>query len=154
MSRSFQRISIDQAIKDGLTEEQYLSIILPSRATINSAGYDFCLIEDVLIGPKQAVKVPTGIRAYMLDDEVLMLHIRSSLGFKRNVRLGNCTGVVDCDYYYASNEGHIWIALYNDSDVAVELHRGDKVMQGIFTKFLTTGDVVGDIRTGGFGSTD
>lgn len=152
--RAFQRISSIQAERDGLTEQEFESITIPTRATINSAGYDFRTLRDVTIPPGKAVKVPTGIRAYMLDDEVLSMHIRSSLGFKRNVRLSNSTGIVDSDYFYAENEGHIWVALYNDGDEDVFIAAGDKVAQGVFSKFLTTGDVVGEMRTGGFGSTD
>jgi dUTP pyrophosphatase len=92
MSRGFARISIVQASKDGLGTEELAHLELPTRATMTSAGYDLKSLIEVVIEPGKTVKVPTGLRAFMLDDEVLLVHIRSSLGFKYNVRLANATG--------------------------------------------------------------
>lgn len=152
--RNFQRIGREQSIIDGLTQEEYESVVLPVRSTINSAGYDFRTLRDLVIPAGTSIKVPTGVRAYMLDDEVLQLFIRSSLGFKNNIRLSNCTGIVDSDYYYAANQGHIWVGLYNDGDEDFLIKAGDRIVQGIFVKFLTVGDIVDVPRVGGFGSTD
>lgn len=154
MSRGFAKISVVQASKDKLGPEEIAAIEIPTRATINSAGYDLKSIIDLVIPPHSAAKVPTGLRAYMLDDEVLLLHIRSSLGFKYNVRLSNATGVVDSDYYYADNEGHIWLGVYNDGESDFVIKRGDRIAQGIFMKYLTANDVVHNVRTGGLGSTN
>ena len=44
---------------------------LPTRKTKGSAGYDFCSYEAVTINPNQTIMIKTGIKAYMLDDEVL-----------------------------------------------------------------------------------
>ena len=153
MSRGFDRISLKQAEKDGLTGVEFSAIELPTRATINSAGYDIKSVRHLTVQPHSAVKVPTGLRSFMLDDEVLLLHIRSSLGFKYNVRLSNATGVVDSDYYFADNEGHIWLGVYNDSEVPFEIKIGDRLAQGIFMKYLTANDVVHNVRVGGLGST-
>jgi dUTP pyrophosphatase len=89
----------------------------------------------------------------MEGDEVLLVHIRSSVGFKHNVRLSNATGVIDADYYHADNEGHIWIGLYNDGDSDFVINCGDRIAQGIFMKYLTIGDEVEEKRIGGIGST-
>lgn len=154
MSRGFARISRQQGDKDGLSMEEYDSIVLPSRATINSAGYDIRSIRDAVVMPGESVKMPTGVRAFMLDDEVLLIHIRSSLGIKNLIRLSNATGVVDSDYYYADNEGHIWMGIYNDSDKPFVIKKGDRLAQGIFMKYLVGNDVVNTVRTGGLGSTE
>ena len=107
--RKFEKISLKEFIKDTkLTENEYNNIIMPTRATQNSAGYDFYLLEDLVLKPGEIKKVPTGIKAEMNNDEVLMIYIRSSLGFKYNLRLCNGTGIIDSDYYNnVDNEGHI-----------------------------------------------
>lgn len=153
MSRGFTRISNDQGIADGLLVSEFSAIEIPTRATICSAGYDLKSVRNIIVPAGKAVRVPTGLRAFMLDDEVLLVHIRSSLGFKYNIRLSNATGVIDSDYYYAANEGHIWLGIMNDSDKDFEIKCGDRIAQGIFMKYLTAGDVVNNVRTGGLGST-
>lgn len=48
----------------------------------------------------------------MNEDEVLFLIVRSSMGFKYNVRLCNQVGIIDKDYYNnIDNEGHIFIKI-------------------------------------------
>lgn len=97
----------------------------------------------------------TGIKAYMLEDEVLMLHNRSG-NPKKGLVLANGVGVVDSDYYENSgNDGDIMFAFYNLFPFAVHVHAGDKLGQGVFQKFLKSdSDKADGIRTGGFGSTD
>ncbi len=127
---------------------------LPKRATIKSAGYDLKICEDVEINPGEVVLVQTGIRAYMQDDEVLKIYIRSSVGFKRKICLANNVGIIDADYYDASNEGHIMIPLYNFGNEIQCFKSGDRIAQAIFEKFLLTcDDYTLETRSGGFGST-
>lgn len=154
MSRGFTKISEAQAIKDGVGIAAIETIQIPTRATICSAGYDLRSLISVVVPAGKAVKIPTGLRAYMLDDEVLLVHIRSSLGFKHNIRLSNATGVIDSDYYFADNEGHIWLGVMNDGDTDFVIAAGDRIAQGIFMKYLTANDVVNTVRVGGLGSTE
>ena len=130
---------------------------LPSRQTLKSAGYDFYLPADAEIPAHGQKMVPTGVKAYMQDNEYLGIHIRSSMAIKRHLRLLNNEGIVDADYYNnPDNEGHIMLALANDSDEAVILKKGERVAQGIFyTYLLADGDSKSAKaeRSGGFGST-
>ncbi len=155
--RKFEKISLNQFIKDtNLTKKEYNEIILPQRATKNSAGYDFHILEDLTLKPNEIKKIPTGIKAKMNDDEVLMLHIRSSLGFKYNLRLCNQTGIIDSDYYNnENNEGHIFIAVQNEGNKTINMKANDRFAQGIFIKYLTTDNEIEikENRTGGIGST-
>jgi dUTP pyrophosphatase len=152
--RCFKKISLKQYIKDGGTEEEYNSIVLPIRATKFSSGYDICTPRRIIISKGESVKVPTGIRVFMENDEVFMMHIRSSIGSKFGVRVSNCTGVVDSDYIAADNQGHIWMFLHNDSEHFFEIQAGSKICQGVFHKYLITDDDTADaVRTGGVGST-
>ena len=131
------------------------NINIPVRKTARSAGYDIEAAEDVTIVPGDMVKIATGLKAYMQDDEYLGIHIRSSLGINRQLMLANCQGVIDADYYNnPDNEGHIIIAIRNMGEEPMTINKGDRIAQGIFYRYLTTDDDMaeGD-RTGGFGST-
>ena len=156
--RKFEKISLKQFIKDtGLTEKEYNEITLPHRATPQSAGYDFHILEDLTLKPGEIKKVPTAIKASMNSDEVLMIYIRSSLGFKYNMRMCNQTGIIDSDYYNnEDNEGHIFIAIQNEGQETVNLKANERFAQGIFIKYLTADDEeeITSTRTGGIGSTN
>ena len=133
------------------------SIILPKRATSGSAGYDFYSPIDITLKPGQTIKIPTGIRAKMNEDWVLMLFPRSGLGFKFRLQLNNTVGIIDSDYYYSDNEGHIFAKITNDSNEnkTVEIKSGTGFIQGLFVPFgITEDDDTDRIRNGGFGSTD
>lgn len=136
--------------------EVYDSIKLPKRATSGSAGYDFYAPVAITLEPGKTVKVPTGIRAKMEDNWVLKLYPRSGLGFKYRLQLNNTVGIIDSDYYYSDNEGHIFAKITNDSNEGktVEISEGTGFMQGIFIEYgITLDDDVTDVRNGGFGST-
>jgi dUTP pyrophosphatase len=138
-------------------KEMYDKLQLPKRATAGSAGYDFCTPFDIHLEPGQSIKVPTGIRAKMDEDWVLMIFPRSGLGFKFRLQLNNTVGIIDSDYYYSDNEGHIFIKTTNDSNEGktVDIKAGAGFAQGLFVPYgITEDDEVSDIRNGGFGSTD
>ena len=130
---------------------------MPERKTQKSAGYDFCLPEDVVLEPGKLQLVPTGVKAYMQDDEYLGMHIRSSMAVKKRIMLVNNVGIIDADYYNnEDNEGHIMLALLNMSSEPVALPKGERVAQGIFYNYLVAdGDDAAEkvVRGGGFGST-
>lgn len=132
-------------------------IHLPERKTGASTGYDFAAAEEVVIAPGAGALIPTGVKAYMQPDEVLLVYIRSSAALKKHLMLMNSVGVIDADYYgNAENEGHIYIPLYNYGKEPVRIAAGERIAQGIFTHYLTVdGDTAGSggVRAGGFGST-
>lgn len=135
----------------------YESYELPLRKTRHSAGYDFVAPCNILVpahGHSEAIM--TGVKAYMQDDEVLKLYIRSSLAYKYGLILVNCVGVIDADFAdNPDNEGNIGFKLYNTSDVPVLITKGERVMQGVFVKYLVADNCNSDdIRKGGIGSTN
>ena len=138
MERCFEKISYEQFKNDiGDDKELYDSYLLPKRETKGSAGYDFIALNDFEIKPAEIKKIPTGVKAKFLDDEVLMLVVRSGMGFKYNVRMCNQVGIIDSDYYNnRGNEGHIWIALQNEGSNVYSVKKGDGICQGIFMKYL------------------
>ena len=145
-----------KVVKDECRKHPKVEIKLPKRGTKNSAGYDICTPVDILI-PAHGFSelVQTDIKAYMGEDEVLKIYPRSSIGFKKKLMLVNTTGIIDSDYYEnPDNDGNIGFAFYNMSDVDVLIKAGERVLQGIFTKYLITEDDNADeVRTGGTGST-
>lgn len=163
--RGFEKISFEQYYKDSvyyidrsreLAAEEYVDIKLPTRATSKSAGYDFCSPFSFSLEPNQTIKIPTGIKAFMQNEEVLNIHIRSSIGFKYDVVLSNSTGIIDADYYgNENNEGHIWIKLINHGDKILEIDKGDAIAQGIFISYLKIDNdqPLKVERVGGIGST-
>ena len=136
------------------------NINLPKRSTKYAAGYDVEAAEDTVIPAfKPGVKptlVPTGLKAYMQDDEMLCLYNRSSNPKKKGLVLANSVGIVDKDYYGNSdNDGHIMYAFWNFKDEDIKVEKGERIGQAIFQKYLVTdNDVAEGKRTGGFGSTD
>lgn len=156
MERYFEKISFEQFKKDIKDDELlYNNYELPRRKTKYSAGYDFIAIEDFEINPGEIKKIPTGYKANMLGDEMLMIFVRSSMGFKYNVRMCNQVGIIDKDYYNnLDNEGHMFVKLQNEGDKVFSVKKGEAYAQGIFTKFLTCGEDVDMVRTGGIGSTN
>ena len=129
--------------------------MLPERKTKHSAGYDFFAIEDFEIKPGEIKKIATGYKANFLKDEMLMLFVRSSMGFKYNIRMCNQVGIVESDYYNnIDNEGHLFIALQNEGNRLYRVQKGEAYAQGVFTKFLTCGDENDNIRKSGIGSTN
>ncbi len=140
--RKFEKISFDQFKKDIADDKElYDSYEIPSRDTYYAAGYDFHALTDFVIHPGEIKKIPTGIKVSMEDDEVLLLMVRSSQGFRFNIRLINQVGVVDKDYYNnPTNEGHIYIGLQNEGEKDYEVKKGEGFGQGLFMKYLLTED--------------
>lgn len=137
-------------------KDMYENIELPRRATQGSAGYDFFAPFSFSLPPGATIKIPTGIRAEIREDWVLKLYPRSGLGFKYRLQMNNTVGIIDSDYFYSDNEGHIFIKMTNDSNEGktVEVASGTGFAQGIFLEYgITMDDNVEGIRNGGFGST-
>ena len=154
--RKFEKISEKEYEKVLKEKCNYDDIKLPVRSTMHSAGYDFISPFDFELKPGETIKVPSGIKVSMNEDEFLAILVRSSMGFKYNIRLCNQVGIVDSDYYNnPDNEGHMFIALKNEGEKVFTVNKGDKYAQGIFQKYLVTDDdEASGERLGGFGSTN
>ena len=153
----FTRVSEKQYAKDMEGRENPLpleEIPLPKRATAGSAGYDFVSPLEAEVPAGGTVLIPTGIRAEMEPGWVLLLFPRSSLGFRHALRLSNTVGVIDSDYAFAKNEGHIMVKLRNPLSEPVVIGRGERFCQGVFLPYGTAEEEeVSAERTGGMGST-
>ncbi len=161
---AFKKVTAERFLNDSvdicsvleLAKNAYENIKLPKRATKGSAGYDFYAPFDFTLKPGETIKIPTGIRCKMEEGWVLKIYPRSGLGFKYRLQLNNTVGIIDSDYYYSDNEGHIMIKVTNDSNEnkTVDVKQGQGFAQGIFVEFgITYDDDTTDERNGGFGST-
>ena len=162
----FEKVSYEQFKKDmikhfgsvfeeneDVTKQVYEDIKLPARATKDSAGYDFFAPLSIKPTPTSGIVIPTGVRCKMTPGWVLKMYPRSGQGFKYGVHLYNSCGIIDCDYAFADNEGHIMVKLSSKTECDV-IPKGQGFCQGIFSQYgITEDDDVDGIRTGGFGST-
>ena len=156
----FEKISKEQfdidlkALLD-IEDNSYDDVKMPFRATQGSAGYDFYSPISITLKPNQSAKIPTGIRCKIDDGYVIQIYPRSSLGFKYQMCLLNTVGIIDSDYYYADNEGHIIVGIVNRGEKDLIINKGDRFVQGIFYKYyLAKEDDIKQKRHGGFGSTN
>ena len=132
----------------GNTVGRFIALENPRRNTIGSAGYDFKAPETVVIPAHKYIQFDSGVRVEMRPGYVLNLYIRSSLG-RRGLTLTNSVGIIDSDF-----KGIIQAFIMNNSDEDYTIYKGERYMQGIFTRyFVTDDDFVEDLRTGGIGST-
>ena len=159
-TRGFEKISLSQFSKDFASYSSicsYDDLKLPVRGTTNSAGYDFIAPFDFVLEPNMIIKIPTGIKVYMLEDEWLAIIDRSSVGFKYNVRLCNQIAVIDHDYYNnIGNEGHMFVALQNEGVEQWVVKKGEAYVQSLFMKYLKADNdvIINQVREGGIGSTN
>ena len=165
----FEKVSFEQfkndynkllVTEDTYALEEYIrqvydDIKLPERATVDSAGYDFFAPFDFEVpAGKKSITIPTGIRFITDYPNIFLLVLpRSGQGFKYGLSLMNTAGVIDSDYQYAGNEGHIMAKLSAKQNFLVK--QGQGYMQGIITPYYTIdNDLTTTVRSGGFGSTD
>ena len=148
--RGFEEVDSKFVMHDEIT-------ILPVRGDKGSAGYDFYSKEAVTIQPGKSHLFWTDVCAYMQEDEVLLIHVRSSIGIKKGLVLKNTTGVIDSSYYAnPSNGGNIGICLYNNSNKPVTIERQERIAQGVFHHYLVVDEDVTlhEERVGGIGSSN
>lgn len=167
-----QRGTSDSAGYDFIVAED---VVLPPyewfMTKLRDAGYNklkaddywgfltpFSLDEMAKLVKETKVKVPlvsTGMKCHLDKGQYLQLSVRSSTPLKHWIILANSVGVIDADYYNnPENEGEIFAQLINMTPFAIQLKRGDRVVQGIIKSYGTTdSDQATTLRTGGMGST-
>lgn len=138
-------------------KEMYESIKLPKRATTGSAGYDFFLPFPIELKAGEEITIPTGIRFKCKQDWAMLFMSKSGLGSKSRLQLNTAISLIDSDYYYSDNEGHILSKIIHDTrkpDEILSLPAGKSYLQGLFIQFgITYSDKAKGKRNGGFGST-
>ena len=166
----FYKVSFEQYKKDYLNlfpnnnlsedeiKEMYEKIKLPLRATSGSAGYDFYLPFEISLKAGEQITIPTGIRFKCEQDYALFIFSKSGLGTKNRLQLNTTVSIIDSDYFYSDNEGHMIYRIIHDSknpEDVLNLAQGKGFLQGVFIKFgITESDTASGVRNGGFGSTN
>jgi dUTP pyrophosphatase len=100
--------------------------------------------------------VSTGMKCKLDPGTYLQLSVRSSSPLKYWLMMANGVGIIDADYYNnPSNEGEIFLQIYNLSPFNIQIKEGEAIGQGIILPYnITDNDVVMGDRAGGFGSTN
>ena len=112
--------------------------VLTIKPNINSSFYSK---ENYVINPKESHVFWTDVKAQMYFDNVLNIYARSGLGCKYGVVPKNCVGIIDASYYgNEKNDGGIGICLENKGDEPYSVKVGDRIAQGVFTKYYITDD--------------
>ena len=127
---------------------------LPEYKTPGAAAMDLCVRKDATVPPRGitvfdlnvAIKVPPG--------HFVLMAARSSLR-KRGLMLANGIGILDEDYAGDNDEYHA--ALYNFTDEAIEVKRGERVVQIVVLPYDKVAwsevETLGQPDRGGFGTT-
>ncbi len=151
----FEKVSKEVWDRDG--QGNYEDIVIPSRGSKGSAGYDVSVVSEIVVPRHGKVVIGSGVKLYMEEGLFAGMFVRSSVGIKRGLRL--CTGVsvIDSDYYgNENNEGHILIAIENTTDSDIVLNKSERIVQLVVQKYYVTDDEVEndvlDVRCGGIGS--
>ena len=133
--------------------------VLPTFGSPEAAGADLyaCLASPVTVAPGETAFIPTGLAMELPVGYVGLVYARSGLACKRGLAPANKVGVIDSDYYYSDNEGHIFAKITNDNHTGKTLtvEAGSGFLQAIFIPYgVTYSDDATGVRNGGMGSTD
>lgn len=132
---------------------------MPTYATQGSACFDLyaAIDEPYYLWVDEPVTIPTGLKFDIQEGYVLMIYSRSGHGFKNDIRLSNCVGVIDSDYV-----DEVMVKLCRDvmGVAGFTVNPGDRIAQGMIipverTHFVEINEPPqhkGE-RKGGFGST-
>ena len=145
---SIPKVGVDRmAHAEGLPD---LAVMTPG-----SSGYDLraAITEPMVLQPGKLCMVPTGFRLEIPVGFEAQVRARSGLAAKFQVGVLNSPGTIDSDY-----RGEIKVLLFNFSEVAFTVERGDRIAQLVFGRIyhpeLEMRDLTETERAGGgFGST-
>ena len=155
--KDYRKLFPENQITNEQLKEMFENIKLPKRATTGSAGYDFYLPFDITLKAGEEITIPTGIRFKGRPDYALFIFSRSGLGTRNRLQLNTAVSVIDSDYYYSDNEGHMMYRVIHDtrdSSAIFSLEAGKGFLQGVFVPYgITESDSASGVRNGGFGST-
>lgn len=132
----------------------YDSAILPTYATDGSGCFDIYTMLNGDTDYNEPHTYSTGLAFEVPEDHVMLIFSRSGHGFKNDVRLSNCVGVLDSDY-----RGECKIKLTCDKiGWGLEVNAGDRIAQGMIipvakVNFEEVSELSETVRgTKGFGS--
>lgn len=139
------------------------SAIIPKYATDGSGCFDLhAVVGDQDLNPCVMHRFPqvirTGLSFEIPEGHVMLIFSRSGHGFKIDIRLSNCTGIIDADY-----RGEVQVKLTKDASdstaVGLNILQGDRIAQAMVIAIdKVEFEEVSELSTtergsGGFGST-
>ena len=105
----------------------YDSAILPTYATDGSGCFDIYTMLNGDTDYNEPHTYSTGLAFEIPEDHVMLVFSRSGHGFKNDVRLSNCVGVIDSDY-----RGELKVKLTCDKiGWGLEVNAGERIAQGM-----------------------
>jgi dUTP pyrophosphatase len=125
---------------------------LPTYATDGSGCFDIYTTNSGLVD--NSFVFDTGLSFEIPVGYVMLVFSRSGHGFKNDIRLANCVGIIDSDY-----RGELKVKLTNDGEDFFVVHVGERIAQAMVipfeqVQFLEVDDLSETERgAGGFGST-
>lgn len=129
--------------------------VTPTYATSGSACFDLYSMTSGVVRGDLPLQCATGIAVEVPDDHVMLVFSRSGHGFKDDVRLANCVGVIDSDY-----RGEINVKMTAERhSKGMSVHKGDRIAQGMIIpvtqiNFREVSELTTTFRgEGGMGST-
>lgn len=127
---------------------------LPEYKTPGAAAFDLSARVTITLLPRSVGYVPLNVCIEAPPGHFAQLVPRSSL-HKRGLMPANGFGVIDADY--SGNDDEYVAALYNFTDEAVTVERGERIMQVVISPCerveFTEVDEMGGVSRGGFGTT-
>ena len=127
----------------------------PAYGTDGAACFDLYSVEGTVVHARDSVVIRTGLAFEIPEGYVMRIYSRSGHGFRHDVRLSNCVGIIDSDY-----RGEVMVKLTNDNnDVAMHVKAGDRIAQAEIAPVIRVGfqavEELSDTKRGdgGFGST-
>lgn len=143
-----------------MVKKLHKDAMIPKFATEGAACFDLHAICDTTFGGTlpvdffDAVTFRTGLAFEVPQGHVMLVFSRSGHGFKNDVRLANCVGVIDSDY-----RGEIMVRLTVDGDEPFCVNKGDRIAQAMILPIpsieMIESDELGHTERGaqGLGST-
>ena len=107
------------------------SLSLPEKEP-RAACFDLICREDKTLNPREIAIMPVNIAVEVPDGYALLVFLRSSMPFRKQLMLANGAGVVDP--FYNGDSDELIIELFNFSDTPVSVAKGEKVAQCMFIK--------------------
>ncbi|KAH9824152.1 dUTP pyrophosphatase [Melampsora americana] len=122
---------------------------LPTKGSLQAAGYDLYASADMLIAAGGRAVVPTDLIIAVPPSTYGRVAPRSGLAVKHGINTG--AGVIDEDY-----RGPVGVVLFNHSQEDFQVRKGDRVAQLVIEQILTPAMQSMEQTergSGGFGST-
>lgn len=126
--------------------------IKPQYSSEGAACFDLHCVEQGQVSHPEVFG--TGLAFEIPEGHAMLVFSRSGHGFKNNVRLSNCVGVIDHDY-----RGEVKVKLAKDSGGVTHIAKGDRIAQAMIIPCqkvkLEWANDLSDTERGeaGFGST-